>query len=321
MNKLPSVAIVLATYKPNIDFLKQQLISLNNQTYSNLKLYVLDDGADKEFRYLIKKMLKEYITDFEYEFDYNRVNLGSNKTFEKLTSKVNEKYIAYCDQDDIWLEEKITVLINQLLDEKIKFIYSDLEVIDKNNNLLAKSFRHINKRVKHIHGDNCYRYLSFRNSVTGCTLLMSSDLAKAAIPFPTEYYVHDHWLALFTSSQASIGYCTKKLVRYRIHDNNQIGASILKNIYDLDNYYTNKILKQRNQLLFIKQKFKNQNNNNKVNDEYMNIRIDFFNKPNFLNLMAMLSKVNIDAKMLILEISIRLLPSKLNSLILKKIKS
>jgi hypothetical protein len=40
--------------------------------------------------------------------------MGSNKTFERLTAFAEGKYVAYCDQDDIWEDNKIELLVNRL---------------------------------------------------------------------------------------------------------------------------------------------------------------------------------------------------------------
>ena len=60
------VSIVLATYKPNEDFLVRQLKSLNAQTYRNIELIVCDDSADNKEYKKIFKIVKENITNFPF---------------------------------------------------------------------------------------------------------------------------------------------------------------------------------------------------------------------------------------------------------------
>lgn len=105
-----SIAILMAIYEPRMDWLKEQLDSLNAQTYSNIRLYVCDDCSPTVPFEEIKTLLKESITAFPYELERNAENLGSNKTFEKLTCEAEGDYFAYCDQDDIWLPEKLEIL-------------------------------------------------------------------------------------------------------------------------------------------------------------------------------------------------------------------
>ena len=56
--------------------------------------------------------------------------LGSNRTFERLTEEAEGEYFAYCDQDDVWLPEKLAVLQEALEREKALLVCSDMYIID-----------------------------------------------------------------------------------------------------------------------------------------------------------------------------------------------
>ena len=58
------VDILLSVYNPNEEYLIKQLISLNNQTYPNLKLYIFDDCIKKRCNL---DLFEKYITNFSYE--------------------------------------------------------------------------------------------------------------------------------------------------------------------------------------------------------------------------------------------------------------
>ena len=101
----PLIAILMAVYEPRMDWLREQLESLEKQTYPNLKLYVRDDCSETVSFEEIERCIKEYIHSFPYEIQRNEANLGSNRTFERLTEEAEGTYFAYCDQDDVWLPE------------------------------------------------------------------------------------------------------------------------------------------------------------------------------------------------------------------------
>ena len=71
----------MAIYEPNLHWLREQLISLNEQTYPNLYLYIREDCSLKVSFAEIEKCVKECITAFSYEIKCNAENLVSNKTF------------------------------------------------------------------------------------------------------------------------------------------------------------------------------------------------------------------------------------------------
>lgn len=230
------VSVVMAVYRPNIQFLKKQLVSIREQTYSNIELIIRDDSNDGYNFRCIKEVVDNTIKDkIKYKLIANESNIGSNKTFERLTLDAKGDFIAYCDQDDIWDKDKISLLMKKIIEEKSTMSYSDLSIIDESDEITSDSLRHIRKRLKHVYGKNKFKYLIRKNSVTGCTMLIRSYIAKESVPFP-ECYVHDQWLAINASMLGNISYIKKPLVKYRIHDNNQIGASKLVGIQSSKDY-------------------------------------------------------------------------------------
>ncbi|WP_062532642.1 glycosyltransferase [Jeotgalibaca dankookensis] len=320
---MKTVDIVLATYKPNIIFLKKLLKSLNSQTYPKIKLIVRDDSGNKEEFEKISTLIKEHITNFEYNIFKNNINVGSNKTFENLTKDATADYIAYCDQDDIWEKDKITKLVNSAEEKNAVISYSDLSVIDKDDNIMATSFKDIHKRLKHVEGNFLFKYFLRRNSITGCTMLIKSGIAKRAIPFCSDYYVHDHWLALFSSTVGEISYVPEPLIKYRIHEGNQIGADMLSDIESKEDYYKKKLLMERKKFSYLL-------NNNKFDNNYKvtinNIlnwteeRISFFEKKNISTTFSMLTKIKDDHQLILFEIAINYLPNRISKKLIKKVK-
>jgi glycosyltransferase involved in cell wall biosynthesis len=320
---MKSVDIVLATYKPNKVYLQKLLKSLNDQTYSKINLIVRDDSEDnKEFE-KIKALTSKSITAFDYEIFKNNKNLGSNKTFEELTKDASADYIAYCDQDDIWEKEKIAKLVDVIERENAILAYSDLSVIDGNDNQTANSFKDIHKRLKHVEGDNLFEYFLRRNSVTGCTMLIKSEIAKNAIPFCNDFYVHDHWLTLFASSSGKIAYVSEPLIRYRIHGGNQIGASMLSGIECKEDYYTKKLLKEKDKYKCLLDNYKFDDNNKALIKKILRWteeRTSFFEKRSISSTISMIKKIKDDYQLIVLEMAISFLPNEFSKKIICKIK-
>lgn len=320
---MKNVDIVLATYRPNTTYLEKLLISLNNQAYPNINLIVRDDSGDIKEYDKVKTLISKNITAFDYKIYQNDKNLGSNRTFEELTKDSNADYIAYCDQDDIWEKEKIIRLVEEMERKNAILSYSDLSIIDEKDNLIADSFKDIHKRLKHVEGDNLFKYFLRRNSITGCTMLIKSEIAKEAIPFCSDFYVHDHWLALFASSIGNIAYVPEPLIRYRIHKGNQIGASMLSGIETRDDYYRKKLLKEREKFNYLLLNYKfNQANKKSIKNiiQWTEERIDFFEKKNLSNSLSMIRKIKDDYQLILLEIALNYLPHEVNKKIINKVK-
>lgn len=239
--KSPLVSILLAVYKPNEQWFIKQLISLNNQTYNNIELLIYDDCPDYP---VSDEFIKKYITNFSYILIRGIKNKGSNKAFEELTKQGKGSFFAYCDQDDIWEVNKIEVLINLIKKENSVLAYSDMSVIDGDGNHIADTLIEIKSRIKYIQGENLLSKFFFKNCVSGCCMLIDSEIAKKAIPF-SKVTIHDQWLCIVASFYGKISFIDKPLVNYRIHGNNQTGS--FKGIYTKKDYYDLRIntLKQR----------------------------------------------------------------------------
>lgn len=218
--QLPEISILMAVYEPRMDWLRIQLNSLNAQTYSNLRLYIRDDCSPKTLFTEIQAMVAECITAFPYTLVRNEKNLGSNGTFERLTQEGEGDLFAYCDQDDEWLPEKLTVLQEEMARTGALLACSDMFVMDGNGKTVADSITKVRRHHVFRSGTGLAPKLLFSNFVTGCTMLVDARAAKAAVPF-CPYLVHDQYLALWCAEQGRITPVMRPLICYRIHGGNQ----------------------------------------------------------------------------------------------------
>ena len=97
------IAILLATYNPG-SYIEEQIASIASQTCKDFKIYWGDDGSDENQVFFIRKLLEPF--NFE-EFHFKRI--GASRNFLELLKQSCEEYIAFCDQDDVWLPEKLEI--------------------------------------------------------------------------------------------------------------------------------------------------------------------------------------------------------------------
>ena len=229
----PLISIAMAVYEPNLQWFREQLDSLEAQTYPNLELLVLDDCSPTVPFETVRQYIAESIRSFPYHVARNEKNLGSNGTFEKLTRQAHGKYIAYCDQDDIWLPEKLKILQQTIEQTGAKLVCSDMYIIDGQGKQTTDSITKVRRHHVFHSGENLAQGLLFRNFVTGCTMLIPADLARQAIPF-CPYMVHDHYLAFYAALHGEIQTVMRPLIHYRIHGNNQ--TSLMAGVIDKKSY-------------------------------------------------------------------------------------
>lgn len=242
------VDILLATYNGE-RFLNKQIDSILGQSYHDWFLYVRDDGSIDSTLEILATYNRKYPDKIKIVKD-RLGNLGVSGNFYQLMKYSTAPYIMYCDQDDIWKEDKISKELSYIKEYEKKYrdvpilIFSDLAGIDENDNLIFESFIRKNKyKVNKI----IFSQLLFRNVVTGCTILMNRNLLSNVSQMPTDILLHDYWAVLVCMlSKGEIGYLDETTILYRQHVNNCIGDLSLTikdkviNIFNLSNYQERK---------------------------------------------------------------------------------
>lgn len=249
----PRIAILLAVYEPRMDWLEAQLKSLDAQTYPNLRLYIRDDCSPTVSFEAIAACVKDCIRAFPFELRRNEKNLGSNGNFERLTLEAEGDCFAYCDQDDVWLPEKLERLQGAMAAEEALLVCSDMVIIDGEGVQVADSITKVRRHHVFKSGEGLAKELLVSNFVTGCTMLVRADTARAAVPF-CPYMVHDHYLALWCAAKGKVVSLPDRLIRYRIHTGNQ--TLIMAGVTDKNSYFRVRILQLEQRLRWLGERFR-----------------------------------------------------------------
>lgn len=210
-----TVSIAMTTYNGE-KFLVEQLNSLLYQTYPIYEIIICDDCSTDGTIAILREFQKKH--NKLIKIHSNEINLGYIKNFEKALSLCSGDFIALCDQDDIWDNNKINDLLLHIGTNDA--IHSDARLIDAEGEIISNSFTNFsNKKVNNTSILN----LCMANIATGCTLMIKKEIVTKSISFPI-FFPHDHWLALLATAGNGISYYPKSLISYRQHESNVIGA-------------------------------------------------------------------------------------------------
>ncbi len=217
------IDILLATYNGE-KYLEEQIDSILNQTYKNIKLIISDDCSTDNTIDILKKYESE---DSRVKVYIQEENLGVVKNIEYLLSRVESPYYMLADQDDYWMSEKVEKSLNALKDSKTDLVFGDLEVVDENLNTIYTSFNDymlLTRKIKKYIDSYKVNYLY--NCVTGCTILAKKETIDWILPLPTvsKHLIHDHWIGIMVAINGKLAYMPEKYIKYRQHGNNQIGT-------------------------------------------------------------------------------------------------
>lgn len=217
-----TIDILMATYNGE-KYLKEQIESILNQTYKNIRLVISDDCSKDG----TKNILKQYEENERIEIHYHEKNQGYIKNFEYLLKQVKNEIYMLSDQDDVWMPQKIEKSYETLIKNGADLVFGDLEVVDENLKTIYTSFNKfmlLDKKInKYI---DSYKVNYLYNCVTGCTLMSRSKWIKYILPIPTDskYLIHDHWIGLIVALNGKLTYIPEIYIKYRQHGNNQIGT-------------------------------------------------------------------------------------------------
>lgn len=222
------IDILLATYN-GAKYLPEQLASLSAQTHADWRLLVRDDGSSDRSLEIVRQWAEGVSQPVEVIED-GRTGLGAAGNFAALLDCSDAPYFAFCDQDDVWLNDKLAKMLRRVRDcevtegaERPLLAFCDLTVVDENLQQIARSFWHLS-RLSMTRSTLSTEQVMVRNPVTGCATLGNAALRKLALPISEDARMHDWWLALTASVVGGLRPVPIPLILYRQHGGNTIGA-------------------------------------------------------------------------------------------------
>jgi len=106
----PLVTASIRTYN-RANLLPRAIESILNQTYQNLELIILDDCSTDNTAELIKKYQD---IDSRIKYIRHNTNKGTGAGFNTINRTASGKYVAYLDDDDIWLPKKLELQVAKM---------------------------------------------------------------------------------------------------------------------------------------------------------------------------------------------------------------
>lgn len=213
MNKRAEVTIVMATYNGEAH-LREQLDSLLSQTYRDWRLLIHDDGsADRT-----PAILDEYIQrDSRITLlDDGVTGLGAARNFLHLLHHVDTDFCMFCDQDDVWLGDKVGKMVAAILPlEGAAAVYS--------NSHLYIGGQVIRQMSTQIHPSTLRNTLFLNSGMQGCAMIFNRRLLEVLKPFPNIVAMHDHLFTLGAIAFGKLVYLDEVLTLYRQHEKNVTG--------------------------------------------------------------------------------------------------
>jgi len=274
------IDILLSTYN-GAEYLGEQLASIVAQDIDEWKLIVRDDGSTDDSVEIIEEFASRY-PDKVFVISEPSVRLGAAASYDFLLTKSRSQYIAFCDQDDVWLPDKLKKLRECIQHfESISkpetpiLVHSDLHVVNENLEKVADSFWQYQK-LNPVKMQYLERLL-VQNCVTGCASLINKPLLNNILPIPKNVIMHDWWVALIAAAKGEIHHLNAKTVDYRQHEKNDTGAKrwglnfIFNGLFRNRDLYKQSVIKTRDQAKALLQSGKLSDDQAEVVSQYANL--------------------------------------------------
>ena len=216
------VSVVITTYGRNANIVMRAVDSVKKQTYANWELFVVDDNKDNNpYSQAIKAAL-ENEENTKIHYIKMEKNSGACVARNRGIQESKGEYIAFLDDDDEWLPERLEKQLPLIKDEKVGFTYCGVWILNEKKGKKTSSW------IKFDQG-HVYDKLLKTNFMGGVSNFIVKRRAvevcggfRDDMPSSQDYEL---WLRL--SKKYEVNSIAENLVVFHIHE----GDSIMKS-YD-----------------------------------------------------------------------------------------
>lgn len=217
--KIMNIQVLMSTYNGQ-KYLKDQIDSILKQSGVNVSLLIRDDGSTDETRYILEKYEKKYEN---IQVVYGN-NIGWKNSFIQLLRLSGDtEYFAFSDQDDVWLQDKLSSAVTIMRESGYKgavLYHSISKYVDENLNELK------NNRIyeEPLNGNE-----ALLNAWTqGSNMVLNRELRDLCIRhIPSSHCAHDMWVYLVAYFMGHIIFDKHAHILYRQHGQNVTGGNAL----------------------------------------------------------------------------------------------
>lgn len=226
MSNSPLVSVMALCYNHS-SFVIQALDSVLNQTYKNIELIIIDDNSTDGSQEIIENWIKEYKE--ECTFIKHKVNRTIGYSYNEFLRLAKGKFISSISTDDFFEPSKTEKQLEafRFLDSDFGIIYSDLNVVDKSNNVLNTSFYDWYMGEKSPPSGNLLEKFIYLNPVQVTGTLVKREVYNQVGPYDESMAAEDWDMGFRWARLYKFQFFPEVLASYRI-SNSQYNAVLRK---------------------------------------------------------------------------------------------
>lgn len=205
------ISVCIATYN-GARYIEVQLKSILGQLTSEDEIIVSDDASADDTLAIVSRISSESATPIH--IFRNEQEHGYTPNFENALRQAKGDYIFLSDQDDCWMPEKVSTVMQYLSNPEVSMVVTNASITDANLKITERDYFSARGVHKGFWG-NIYKF-----GYLGCCLAFPHRLLDTAMPFPKKrkYCTHDNWLYLCAETCGKVVIIEQPLILYRRHE-------------------------------------------------------------------------------------------------------
>lgn len=223
------VSAVITTHKREPGIVERALKSVINQTHTQMEIIVVDDSpSNYDLRDKVLEMVEKY-SDYNVKYIQHKECKGACVARNTGLEAAKGEYIAFLDDDDEWMSEKIETLLRGFTDDDVGLVYCGNICINDDTGEEAVLLKE--KHVGYVYDD------LIKNNFIGSTSLplLRVEFLKNIGGFdPLQQSAQDYDVWLRISQKYRINYIEKPLIKYHVHNGERISKCSVKRINGLE---------------------------------------------------------------------------------------
>lgn len=210
----PLITVCIATYN-GARYLRQQLDSILHQLPTDSEIIISDDGSTDGTLELLLQIQATTAVPISVLTNPGPEH-GSTANFEHALRHAQGDFIFVADQDDVWMDHKVEIMMQHLTQPGYSMVVSNARIVDADLHVICDDYYAARGVYRGLIGN----FVKF--GYLGCCMALSRHALQCALPFPRrrDYCNHDNWLYLCASVTGRVEVLSESLLLYRRHEDN-----------------------------------------------------------------------------------------------------
>ena len=215
------ISVAMATYN-GARYVEEQLESIRVQTMPVDEVRICDDCSSDRTVEVVQTYIREHGLEGSWSIEVNSRNLGYASNFMKAVGQTTGEYVFFCDQDDIWIEDRVERMIG-LMEQHADMLLlgSEFESFVSSKDAPSvpgweqKMMRHDESLQK-----MAYNPANIFIGCQGCTMCMRRELLDRAMPYWYTGWAHDEFVWKLALCMDGLYMYHSYTLKRRLHSNN-----------------------------------------------------------------------------------------------------